>query len=271
MPEEEAENGKGREVGAYLKNARESQGLQLDEASRVTRISKNYLIAMEEGNFDKLPNQAYIKGFLRLYAGFLSLPGDDVVRRYEESLPPAPPRPQAELRPERPGMQIMERAKVGGPSRWVVPVLLLVLVILAAIFLTEPEQKRVPTPAQEAQPVAPAAQAPAKAAVQPRLSSAAPAPGAAPQAAEPLPPATAGAKGVVLRLKFNRDSWLSITIDDSISQRYDLKAGDVIEWKGSRGFVLDLGDGGAVEGELNGRPLKPLGEAGKPAHVELKG
>jgi len=73
----------------------------------------------------------------------------------------------------------------------------------------------------------------------------------------------------VLRLKFNQDSWLSITIDDSISQRYDLKAGDIIEWKGKRSFVVDLGDGAAAEGDFNGRPLK-LGEPGKPAHVELK-
>ncbi|MCM0081585.1 DUF4115 domain-containing protein [Geomonas sp. Red32] len=74
----------------------------------------------------------------------------------------------------------------------------------------------------------------------------------------------------MLRLRFNRDSWLAITIDDSISQRYDLKAGDVIEWKGTRSFVIDLGDGGAVDAEYNGRHLK-LGEAGKPVHVELKG
>ena len=94
-------------------------------------------------------------------------------------------------------------------------------------------------------------------------------------ASPPAPaPAAAGAArpdGIILRLRFNQDSWLSITIDDSISQRYDLKAGDIIEWKAARSFVLDIGDGAAAEGELNGRPLKALGDPGKPAHVELKG
>jgi hypothetical protein len=87
----------------------------------------------------------------------------------------------------------------------------------------------------------------------------------------PTAPAEGKPKGVILRLHLTRDTWLSITIDDSLSQRYDLKAGDVIEWKGARSFVVDVGDGGAVDGEFNGRPLKSLGESGKPAHVELKG
>lgn len=272
MPEADAENGGGLPVGAYLKSVRESRGLQLDQASRVTKIGKNYLAAIEEGEFDKLPSAAYIKGFLRLYAGFLSLSGDEVVKRYERGLPPAS-RPQVEPKSEpasrRSGVEIMERAKLGGHSRWVIPTLLLALVIAAALLLSDGEE-RPPRPAPQPPAATPAA--PVGAAVQPQLSSAALARGAAP-AEEPLPPALPAEPdgGIILRLRFNQDSWLSITIDDSISQRYDLKAGDIIEWKGKRLFVLDVGDGGAVEAEFNGRQIKTLGEPGKTAHVELKG
>jgi len=269
VPEADAEKGEGLPVGEYLKSVRESRGLQLEQASRVTKIGKNYLAAIEQGEFDKLPNAAYIKGFLRLYAGFLSLSGDDVVKRYESSLPAAA-RPTVEPRPERP-VEIMERAKLGGHGRWVIPALLLALVILAAIFLSDREGPQ-PFPPAAPPPQAPPA-APAPVPVLPQRSSALPAQGAAP-AVEPSPQAPAAGEkrhgGIILRLRFNQDSWLSITIDDSISQRYDLKAGDVIEWKGERLFVLDLGDGGAVEAQFNGRPLKALGEPGKPAHVELK-
>jgi cytoskeleton protein RodZ len=273
VPEPESEKGNGLPVGAYLKSVRESRGLELEEAAKVTRIKKSYLVAIEDGDFEKLPNPAYIKGFLRLYAGYLSLSGDDVVRRYEPVAPASVAPPIAHA-PERPSVQIMERAKLGGAGRWVIPVLLLVLVVLAAVFLTDHEgkQQRPAPQTQVAEAPAPPP-APPKEAVQPQRSSAAAVPG--PPKAETPPEAVAPGQqqpgGIVLRLRFNRDSWLSITIDDSISQRYDLKAGDVIEWKGNRVFVLDLGDGGAVEAELNGKPLKPLGEAGKPAHVELKG
>ena len=288
MPEVDAERSAGLPVGEYLREVRESRGLQLEEASRVTKIGKNYLAAIEEGQFDKLPNAAYIKGFLRLYAGFLALSGDEIVQRYEQGLPAARPPVETRSEPERPGVEIMERARLGGHGRWVIPVLLLSLVILAALFFTDGEEKR-PRPSSKVTE-APAA-APARVAVQAQRSSAVAKTGVQPgaiappvQAPAPLPvavpaavpapavaPGAAHHDGIILRLRFNQDSWLSITIDDSISQRYDLKAGDIIEWKGARSFVLDIGDGTAAEAEFNGRPLKALGEAGKPAHVELKG
>ena len=290
MPEADAERSAGLPVGEYLREVRESRGLQLEEASRVTKIGKNYLAAIEEGQFEKLPNAAYIKGFLRLYAGYLSLSGDEVVHRYEQGLPAVRPPVEAKSEPELPRVEIMERAKLGGHGRWVIPVLLLSLVILATLFFSDGEEKRIrPNSKTTETPGA----SPAQVAVQPKRSSAAskpsaqagltappvPAPAPLPAAAPAevpvpataTPPGTAHHDGIILRLRFNQDSWLSITIDDSISQRYDLKAGDIIEWKGARSFVLDIGDGTAAEAEFNGRPLKALGEAGKPAHVELKG
>jgi hypothetical protein len=151
----------------------------------------------------------------------------------------------------------------------VVPVLLLGLVILAALLLSDGEEKR-PTPNRPETPPTPSQ--PAKAAVQPQRSSLPPPRGAvaAPVEAVAVPAVQPHRDGIILRLRFNQDSWLSITIDDSISQRYELKAGDIIEWKAARLFVLDIGDGAAAEAEFNGRPLKALGGPGKPAHVELK-
>lgn len=290
MPEADDEKGAVLPLGEYLRNSRESQGLTLDQAARVTRIGKNYLQAMEDGKFEKLPNPAYIKGFLRLYASFLSLSGDEVVQLFEQETAPQPVRTnKQEAKNQPPVFESMEKAKFGGRGRWLIPLVLLVLVLVAAWFFNE-EPARPPRPAPP-RPVQP--QPSSAKAVQPPRSSAgkaavpgapalpgqpapgapgaqAPAPGAQ-QALPPTVPAEGKPKGVILRLHLTRDTWLSITIDDSLSQRYDLKSGDVIEWKGARSFVVDVGDGGAVDGEFNGRPLKALGEPGKPAHVELKG
>lgn len=277
MAEPVVESGAETPVGEYLRGVREAKGLHLDDASRVTKIGKNYLIAIEEGEFEKLPNAAYIKGFLRLYAGFLSLSGDEVVARYERGLAPqSGPQPESGVPHQKgsgaqTGIDTLERARFRSYGRWVVPALLLVLVVIAALFFSEGEQPRVQPPTA-ALPAAPPAPAPVAQPVQKQLSSARDETPAPPAGGETVPAAPGGKpSGIVLRLRFNRDSWLSITIDDSISQRYDLKAGDIIEWKGQRSFALDLGDGGAVEAEFNGRPLNALGEPGKPAHVELKG
>lgn len=268
----EAEQNVGAEmpVGQYLKSVRESRGLKLEDASQVTKIGKNYLVAIEEGEFEKLPNVAYIKGFLRLYAGYLSLSGDEVVARYERELAPAA-KPQAEPSQPHPGMENVEKAKLANHGRWMIPALLLVLVVLAALFYSDGEQPPPPPQPAPPAPVPAPVMAPMTAPVQKQVSSARREPLTEPAPEGPRSAAPAGKQeGVVLKLRFNRDSWLSITIDDSISQRYDLKAGDIIEWKGQRSFSLELGDGGAVEGEFNGRPLKALGQAGQPAHVDLK-
>ena len=55
-----------------------------------------------------------------------------------------------------------------------------------------------------------------------------------------------------------------------ISQQYDLKAGDLIEWKADKVITLEMGNAGGIEAELNGKPLKPFGEPGKTAHIVLK-
>ncbi|QWV91923.1 DUF4115 domain-containing protein [Geomonas oryzisoli] len=284
MAEPDVENGAEMPVGEYLRSVREAKGLELEEASRVTKVGKNYLAAIEQGDFGKLPNAAYIKGFLRLYAGFLSLSGDEVVARYEKGLAPPPgaqpeasaPRashaPRAQGMAPPTGIDTLERARIRNPGRWIVPALLLGAVVIAALFFTEGEPPRVQPPPSAPAPAASPAPAPVAQPVQKPVSSARNAAAPVPAGTETAPTSPAGKQsGIVLRLRFNRDSWLSITIDDSISQRYDLKAGDIIEWKGQRSFALDLGDGGAVEAEFNGKPLKALGEAGKPAHVELKG
>ncbi len=258
------------ELGLYLREARESKGLQLDDVAATTRISKNYLIAIEAGDFEKLPNAAYVKGFLRLYASFVGLSGDEVVAIYERTGDQAKEAEEGNSSTSTP-----YSAKPVNRGRWILPLVLLILVVVAAVFIRENEETKVtsPAPAVQPQPVAPAIPPlpiqPARSSAHSEMGSVSVAPtvpagGAAPVAAEPR------LKGVFLKLKCNQDSSLNITIDDNVSQHYDLKSGDIIEWKGENSFALDLGNAGGVEAEFNGKMLKPFGAAGAPAHVVLK-
>jgi cytoskeletal protein RodZ len=251
------------DLGPYLRETRESRGLQLDDLVSITRISKNYLAAIEAGQFEKLPNPAYVKGFLRLYAGAVGISGDEVIAIYDRT-PVAPKEPE-----EKPVIVKSSRIKPSGRGRWLLPLVLLILVLVSAIFLQEKEEKKVPTPAPTTKPlpvVPPVAPPP----VQSAVSSAVAQPAAPPvPSAEPVP-VVPDQKGIFLKLKCNQDSSLNITIDDNLSQHYDLKSGDLIEWKAERSFVLDLGNAGGVEAEFNGKALKPFGASGASAHVVLK-
>ncbi len=70
------------QLGERLRQARESQGLTIEQASLETRIRQQSLTALEEGRFDLIPNDVVVKGFLRNYAQVLHLPVDEVIDQY---------------------------------------------------------------------------------------------------------------------------------------------------------------------------------------------
>ena len=70
-------------------------------------------------------------------------------------------------------------------------------------------------------------------------------------------------------MKVTQIGAVAVAIDGAAPQNYDLSVGDSIEWKADKSMALDLSNAGGVEAEINGKPLGPLGSAGKPAFVQL--
>jgi cytoskeletal protein RodZ len=70
------------EIGNSLREARLRQQLDFLQAEQATKIRGKYLRALEEEQFDVLPSQTYVKGFLRNYAEYLGLDGQLYVDEY---------------------------------------------------------------------------------------------------------------------------------------------------------------------------------------------
>lgn len=68
--------------GPLLRRTREQRGVTLDDVARETRLSKRYLIALEEEAISKLPGGTYNRAYLKSYAVFLALEPDALVRDY---------------------------------------------------------------------------------------------------------------------------------------------------------------------------------------------
>jgi hypothetical protein len=88
------------EIGNSLREARLRQAIDFPQIEQATKIRSKYLRALEEEQFEVLPAQTYVKGFLRSYAEYLGLDGqlyvDEFNSRYvrgevEEEAPLAPP------------------------------------------------------------------------------------------------------------------------------------------------------------------------------------
>ena len=72
-------------VGEFFRQVRETKGLTVDEVASKTRIRTDFVKALEEGNFAKLPDQVFARGFVRSYARSLGLDEEDASHRFVQS------------------------------------------------------------------------------------------------------------------------------------------------------------------------------------------
>jgi len=72
-------------IGEFFKQVRETKGLTIDEVASKTRIRSDFVKALEEGNFAKLPDQVFARGFVRSYARSLGLDEEDAIHRFIQS------------------------------------------------------------------------------------------------------------------------------------------------------------------------------------------
>jgi hypothetical protein len=97
------------EIGNSLREARLRQGLDFPEIEQATKIRSKYLRALEEEQFELLPAQTYVKGFLRSYADYLGLDGQLYVDEFNSRYVRGEFEDEVEQRPLRP--------RVTGPGR----------------------------------------------------------------------------------------------------------------------------------------------------------
>ena len=256
-------------VGSILRRCREFNHISIEEAAEATKIGKNYLRALEEDRFQDLPSPAYLKGFLKTYATYLGLQAEELTQLagQQEGGIPAESKKTDQTRQVAAGFNW---------QRLLLPAVLLVALIVSAIFMAPSSPKRlVPPPLQPQPQAAPAVVA--SAGVQQIHSSVQAAPvvnseqqaSALEKTAEPAVTPPKPHDGFMIRMKVNRNSALSVVIDDAASQEYELTSGDLIEWKASRTIALDLSDAASVDIELNGKPLKLQASPGKAAYIIL--
>jgi cytoskeleton protein RodZ len=102
------------EIGNSLREARLRQHLDFPEIEQATKIRAKYLRALEDEQFDLLPAQTYVKGFLRSYAEYLGLDGQLYVDEYNSRFvvggeEEVPARPRRSAPPPPRGVQVQSR------------------------------------------------------------------------------------------------------------------------------------------------------------------
>ena len=273
------------DFGTFLRQAREQQGLSLQELAVTTKISARVLDALEHNDPGKLPGGIFSRAFVRAYAREVGLDPEVAVARFVAAFPDdagADDMPSATSAVEAETFESRRRV-VRGLARLLGVVALIALVVSLYYWSRSrnaPASLADPAPSSSAPAAASAGRSEAAVAPQsPPQADAAPGQGVAPgpqapPSSAPAPPAAAGAADepagkpaaaapLVVVLAVSDQCWLSVSVDGTRMPSRNYESGERVEYAVQRSITVTAGNAGAVAVTLNGKPARPLGEAGQ--------
>ena len=276
------------ELGSWLRQAREAKRLSLEDVERETRIRAQFLAALEEEDFSRLPGDVYTRGFLRNYASFLGLDPNEALRRYKELI--AQPNngesgPAARLSLDEPvEVPLMEPARSSARLASII-LLVIALAIVGVWYFSTVGRDSLPSFLRGILPPAGAAPSPT---IQAAVNTGTPElPGTPPAASSPIPsptitpsptasptptptstPTPKVYRGVEVQVEIVATSWMQVTVDGVRVFAGTLEPGETRTWEGQESVALRVGNAGGVRVTVNGEPLGLLGAIGEVKDVE---
>src|SRR3990172_2128801 len=82
-------------LGERLRHAREARGIASLQVEIDTRILASLIEDLEQGNFENLPPEPFLRGLIRIYATYLGLDTEEMLGLLRTDLTPPPPPPPA--------------------------------------------------------------------------------------------------------------------------------------------------------------------------------
>lgn len=260
-------------VGAALRRAREKRGLTLAHASRDLCLKEDVLRALESRQYSALPKVPYCFGFVRTYARYLGLEGEEMVQRFKGEIGDVPQ--ETKLVPPQPlrGGRIPGRAVVTFS-------ILIAAAIYGGWYFYMGRQDAVvvpPVSADAASPLAPvpllddaeAAKLNAKLAEKETEEAAAP-PGDPGSAATTSAKPQAAEKAKIV-LKALGPCWVYVHDEKGkvVFHKTMRRGEEFVVPEASPDLVVDFGNPAAMQIVLNGRVLKSLGGQGQARRFSL--
>lgn len=276
-------------LGDLLRETREQKNLSLEDAEKGTNIRKLYIKAIEDGNYDKLPGEVFLKGFMKTYAKFLGLDGQKIIEQYkaeksgvkllpnndektieaEQSQPAEKTTVEADLKKEEKIEKQPEKTTVDKPSTKPVPNIdnfneskkyletknssgskkNVFIIVIIIILIIVGAVAFLSNQGSDNQPAADTQ--PTTEQTQPQQQ----------QAQQPAP-APAPVSGSDVSATFSQDCWTEVKVDGNTVLSETVKAGSSLNWKGNNQVEVTVGNAGAVDITFNGQPQGKMGDVG---------
>ena len=268
------DNGPGRgQIGPLLEKKRLEKGLSLKEAEQATKIRTRYLKGLEREDPTALPDPVYARGFLKTYANFLGLDGEQLSREFRDHRAPRRERNLDYERPQRGefdqpiinpgGVDDAERRRISGATIFtiVLAVLVLAVVIGALYYVGSRSTGNIPNNAPEEELVVeqeaeddssweePAAGPESKTGAEDRADDA----------------SNEGSEAVQVTVRVvGVPTGLTVLTDGTVASDQFAQPGFSQTFEARRTVTISTANAGAVEVEVDGQNKGRLGQLGKP-------
>lgn len=255
-------------VGEILRKRREETGQDLRDISKILRIRYDYLKAIEDETFERLPEEVYVKGYIREYAELLHIEPETAVNSYVQQISP----PQIEAK-EIPGKEtIPEKKKV--KTGYVLIPLFLIIAVTSILLLRSGRKPGISQPYGETRELT------SPIAVETKKDTPAPAVETKkdlPLSQAPLTKGEVKKENILntenfrhtLRISASETTWLSVKTDGKREKELLMKPGETIKLQAKDSFSVKIGNAGGVRVIFDGKEIGALGERHQVIKLDL--
>lgn len=265
-------------LGDLLRETREQKNLSLDDVEKGTNIRKLYIKSIEEGNYEKLPGEVFLKGFIKTYGKFLGLDSQKLIEQYKqekntpnpaeeinietkkEEVAPSPTEENKQqeknsstktvnIQPKKENnipkidsfsanQEYLQSHKNNSKRNILLVVAILIVIIGAAVVFLSSQGSSDTKTTTTTETVT----------VTETEN----------QAKEPAPIVS----GAEVKAVFNEDCWTEVKVDGKVVLSETVKKGNTLTWKGDKQVDVTVGNAGAVDVTFNNQPAGKLGDIG---------
>ena len=270
-------------LGEVLRTERERRHLTIHDIEENTSIRSLYIEAIENGDYDKLPGDVYTKGFIKNYANFLNLNGEELIKQFVMERRPVAAMDIVSENPETRETEQIEKIEIpsrkeknkkssgsnlsnvsesGSSFKIIAAVVLLAALAAGAwvylsgtgsevvdIDVKQEQEKNEVEPPKVAQSEVTNTNLDSTTSNKNENTASA----AVPQKQ----------KGVNLQAKFSGECWTQVIADGMLVYEDTAKPGQVLSWQGNENVTVRLGNAGVVEIANNGQNVGYLGGFGE--------
>jgi cytoskeletal protein RodZ len=254
------QNGKMSSYGLYLQTVRVEKGISIEQVAEESRIRAGILRSIEAEDHAKLPDDVFVKGFLRIFAQVIGADPEEAVRRFDVRRKPVP------------AVEIHSHSGTEKPPRLWLTLLWVTAMMIGLVGGTLVVYQMVYHKGPAAVPPEATVKAEEDSLPAEKSSSDETPAETADTTVEATTPHTSAVEKPVayaLEIVCHEDTWLKIIADDARATEHQMKPGDKITLTAETMFNLLIGNAGGVSVQLNGQPVPVPGSSGQVVNLQL--